>query len=96
MKNTKKSNLSLYIFIIVLAAIASFLLFNDYGLLKYLRLKSEINELNSDIERSQKIIDSLGIEIKELNENDLKIEEVARERYNMKRPNEKVLKIEEK
>ncbi len=96
MKNTKKSKLSLYVFIIVLAVIASFLLFNDYGLLKYLRLKSEINELNSDIERSQKIIDSLGIEIKELNENDLKIEEVARERYNMKRPNEKVLKIEEK
>ncbi len=95
MKN-KNNKLGLIILGLILVVLSSFILFNDYGLFKYLRLKSEINELNSDIERAQTIIDSLDHEIQLLKEDELKIEEVARERYNMKRSNEKVLKIEEK
>jgi cell division protein FtsB len=95
MKN-KNNKLGLVILGLILVVLSSFILFNDYGLFKYLRLKSEINKLNSDIERAQTIIDSLDHEIQLLKEDELKIEEVARERYNMKRSNEKVLKIEEK
>lgn len=92
----KKNKIGLLFLSLVLVVLSSFILFNDYGLFKYLRLKSELNELNYEIERSQSIIDSLDQEIEQLKDDELKIEEVARERYNMKRSNEKVLKIEEK
>ena len=74
-----------------------FLLFNEYGLVKYIKLNNQVSELNEKIraveienKRLQAEIDSLQ------NKVPAKVEEVAREKYNMMRPGEKKIVVEEK
>ena len=74
--------------------LASILFFNDSGVYYLLknkienqRLKEEIELLNYEIEHKKIIIDSLK------SESDI-IEKIAREKYNYKKPNEKVIIIE--
>lgn len=73
-----------------------YLFFNENGILKYLKLKSEINKLNEDISNADMRIKNLEVEIDSLLSNKVKIEQVARERYNMMLPTENALRIEEK
>ena len=59
-------------------------------------LKNKIKNLNTEIEKSENQINSLEMEIDSLKNSDSKIEQVAREKYNMQRADEKAYKIEEK
>ena len=81
--------------IIVLSAILVFLLFNDYGLIKYFQLKSQVGELEIKIEKAEIEIEKLAREIDSLKNNDGKIEKLAREKYNMHGKNEKAIEVEE-
>jgi len=82
--------------IIFLAGII-FLFFNEYGILKYLKLSNQVNELNEKIRDVEKENKRLQSEIDSLeNKVPAKIEKVAREKYNMVRPGERKIVVEDK
>jgi cell division protein FtsL len=73
-----------------------YLLFNSYGVIKYVRLKSELNELNKKIEQLEKENKNLESEIDSIKKGyPSKIEKIAREKYDMIKPNEKKIEFEE-
>ena len=92
---TRKFVTRIIVFIIV-AGILGFLFFNENGILKFLKLRSELNRLDNEIKKTELRLNTLEEEIDSLKTKNEKIERVARERYNMMLPNENVLRIEEK
>jgi len=82
--------------VIFLAGII-FLLFNEYGIVKFIRLNNQVNELNKQINEVEQQNKRLQAEIDSLeNKVPAKIEEVAREKYNMIRPGESKIVVEDK
>jgi cell division protein FtsL len=74
-----------------------FLSFNEYGILKYARLNNQVNELNEKIKNVELENKRLQAEIDSLeNKVPAKIEKVAREKYNMMRPGESKIVVQEK
>jgi cell division protein FtsL len=74
-----------------------FLFFNEYGILRYIKLNNQLNELNEKIGEVEKENRRLQAEIDSLeNKVPAKIEQVAREKYNMMRPGERKIVVEEK
>lgn len=97
MKSNKlKNRLISYMLILIVAVIIAFLVFNEYGILKYMKLENEINTLDEKIESTESEIKEHQMEIDSLQNSDVKIEQVAREKYRMHRKNEKSFRIEEK
>ena len=81
--------------IIGVAMIATFL-FGDHGLFQLLKLKKEKKEIQKHIVKARKEREQLISEKHKL-ENDLDyIEKLAREKYRMAKPGEKVFKVIEK
>jgi len=80
--------------VIFLAALL-FMLFNENGFLKFLKMKSELRLLNEDIRKAEEQIEALDAEIDSLKTSKAKIEKVAREKFDMMKKNEKAFKIEE-
>ncbi len=95
-RTAKEKNILKSIFLVLLVIAILFLLFNDQGIIKYFKLKSELNELDEKIEKSKSELKRLTLEIDSLKNSDKKIEEIAREKYHMKRPNEEEFIIEKK
>ena len=95
MKDKKRNYIFLFLYFLIVIMLIGYLVFNDYGVLKYLDLKGEISELQYDIEKTEKRISSLEMEIDSLETNMNKIEEVGRERHNMLRKNERGFYIRE-
>jgi cell division protein FtsL len=91
----KKIFIRLLIVAIILSAV-TFLFLNENGVLKYIKMKGEINRLDNEIKKAEMKLQNLQEEIDSLNTKKEKIEKVARERYNMMLPNENVLRVEEK
>ena len=71
-------------YIIFALIIITLLLINDNGVIKYFTLKKEIKELDSTISSSKVQIEKLSAEIDSLKNSDVKIEQVARDKYRMK------------
>ncbi|MBU2494599.1 MAG: septum formation initiator family protein [Bacteroidetes bacterium] len=92
---TKNKILAIVYFFFIILLIA-FLFFNDGGVVKYLSLKNKIDDLNNEIEKTENQIQNLEMEIDSLQNSELKIEQVAREKFYMQRADEKAFKIEEK
>lgn len=93
----KKSKIVQRLAILAFFLIAlAFLVFNENGILKYIKLKNEINKLDDEIKKTEFRLQNLREEIDSLNTKKEKIEKVARERYNMMLPNENALRVEEK
>jgi cell division protein FtsB len=93
----KKNKLLRYLFLAVVLAGLGFLVFNDFGLIKYLKLKSEVDELNKEVISKEIENKNREAEIDSLEKkNPAKIEKVAREKYGMMKKGEKVIKVEEK
>ena len=84
------------VIIAVLAASIAFLLFNENGVVKFLKMKNELNQLNNEILKAEERLKILDSEIDSLKTKDEKIEKVAREKFDMMKKNEKAFKIEEK
>jgi len=92
-----KSNINILIFLVVFLVGLLILFFNESGIFKYLGLKSEVKSLKEQIDKRDKENKMLQAEIDSLrNKVPAKVEQVAREKYNMKRKNEKVIKIQKK
>jgi cell division protein FtsB len=91
-----KDKLLTWIYLIILVFLILFLFFNKYGLLKYFELRNEIHSIEQEIERSKNEIEELDKDIESLQNDDAELEKVAREKFHMKKKNEKAFKIEDK
>lgn len=89
-------NIKYLLVFVLLIAIISFLLFNEFGIIKYFKLKSEIVEISLRIKDAEENIEKMNAEIDSLNNSNIKIEKVAREKYHMLRENEQALEVKEK
>lgn len=98
MKKNKftKDRLLTWIYFFILIFLVLFLFFNKYGLLKYFELKKEINTIERKIEQSKNEIKELDTNIESLENNNSELEKVAREKFHMKKKNEKAFEFYDK
>ena len=90
--NAQKNFVRGVLFLIV-AALLTVFIFGDHGLFQLYKLKKERTEIQGHISQLRKDREMLLSEKNRL-ENDLKyIEKLARERYRMAKPGEKVFKV---
>lgn len=84
------------IILVLFLAVCLFLVFNESGFLKYLKVRSELKNMNNQILLAEKKLAALQKEIDSLQTSKEKIERVAREKYHMMKKKEKAFRIEEK
>lgn len=94
MKFDKRKIYNIVFFSLLMLAFI-YLLFNENGILKYIKAKNEIKKLEQEINNAEMKLHLLQLEIDSLKTSKEKIEKVAREKYHMLKPSEKVLKVEE-
>ncbi|MDX1699825.1 MAG: septum formation initiator family protein [Melioribacteraceae bacterium] len=92
-QKTSRDRLLTWLYFIILIFLILFLFFNKYGLLKYFELKKEINAIEKEIERSENEIKELEKNIESLENDNDELEKVAREKFHMKKKNEKAFKF---
>lgn len=94
MKLLENKKARFYIITAVVVLGTFYLVFNNYGVVKYARVKSELEDLNSRITQLEEENRALEAEIDSLKRNvPAKIEKIAREKYDMIRPNEKKIEF---
>jgi cell division protein FtsB len=93
----KKNKIIRYIFLLTVLIGLGFLVFNESGFIKYLKLKNEVKELRNEVSEKELENKSREAEIDSLEKkNSAKIERTAREKYGMMKKGEKIIKVEEK
>jgi len=93
----KDKKIRVYLFAILFLFGVVFIFFNETGVLKFVKLRSELKELNHQIDTLQNENKNLQAEIDSLQQKvPAKIEKEAREKFGMKRPNEKSIEVIEK
>lgn len=92
-----KSGKVKFLFITLVSVVGGvYLLFNEKGVLRYVELKNEVDDLNQQIELLEQENKKLEGEIDSLKKKiPSKIEQTAREKYDMVRPNEKKIEFVE-
>jgi len=94
-KSKKKRFFSYFIIVLFLIGLI-YLTFNERGLIKYLRLEKEVTTLNDEIIKLQNENNSLKSEIDSLKkEIPAKIEQIAREKYDMIKEGETTIEVKE-
>ncbi len=73
-----------------------FLTVNKFSIIKYFSAKSELNSLRQEEAKAKEDNKALRERIDSLKSNDAMIEKIAREKYNMVKKGEKIIKVEEK
>lgn len=91
----KKVNIFKIIVYTVVMIISAYLIFNSNGLIKYLSLRSEISELETNIKSTEEDLSKIEHKIEMIKSNRDSIEKLAREKFNMKSKNESVIIINE-
>lgn len=92
-----KKKFVLFIFAAIFLVGLAYLFFNDAGILKYMSLKSQIEQVQTRIDSVQQDNRRLEAEIDSLKKKiPAKIERTAREKYNMIRKGETSIKVIEK
>ena len=91
-----KKSIAAIVIIFSIFAAAAYLFFNKNGFSREMKVNNEIAGIQSAIDSTNSEIASLKKEIDSLKTNKSKIEHVAREKYNFRGKNEKVLDIEVK
>lgn len=88
------SKFRLILLLIIFFIGSLYLLFNNFGVIKYVKLKKEVDSLTQQIEQIKQENKRLEGEIDSLrNLEPSKIERVAREKHNMIKPNEKKIDV---
>ncbi|HSP89198.1 MAG TPA: septum formation initiator family protein [Ignavibacteriaceae bacterium] len=86
-----------YFFLFLFLGGLIFLFLNSQGVIKYLKLKDEVNEIKLQTKKVEEENKKLEDEIDSLNKKiPAKIERTAREKHDMLREGEKAIKVEEK
>ncbi|MFC2094585.1 septum formation initiator family protein [Bacteroidota bacterium] len=94
-KNKKKRFFSYLILALFLIGLL-YLTFNERGLIKYIKLENEVTDLNDEIIRLQNVNNSLKSELDSLKkEIPAKIEQIAREKYDMIKEGERTIDVKE-
>jgi len=94
-KNKKK--LVLYSFIVIIVLGLLYILFNERGLIKYYGLKNQVDSMQVELDKIKLENEQLKNEIDSLQKKiPAKMEQVAREKYNMKREGETLIEVEKK
>ena len=81
---------------VVFLGASSFIVFNENGLLKFLKIRKELKQMDSEIKKAEEKLFILEREIDSLKTSKVKLKRVAREKYHMLKKTEKVFRIEEK
>jgi len=89
----KFKKLSYVIVFVVIILILLVLTFSDRGFYDNYVYRKKLNELQITIDSLKRVNDSLAVEIELLRTSNDKIEKVAREKYGMIKPGEKVYRI---
>ncbi len=92
--NTKKTSKFYIAFTSIIIGVL-ILLFNDFGLLKLFKLQYQHRELEGSLTTLLLNQEKLKLEINQLQTNNEYIEKIARERFMMVVPGEKVYRVEE-
>jgi cell division protein FtsB len=93
----RKRKFMFYVFITIVVVGVIYFFFNEHGVIKYFGLKSQVDSMNVELEKVELENERLKNEIDSLQKkNPAKIEQVAREKYNMKREGEIKIEVEEK
>ncbi len=93
--NSKK--IKFFIILIIVIAGTVMLVFNDFGILKYLELKKQVDSLNIKIQKIEDENRLLKSQIDSLEKKiPFAIEKSARENYGMKKKNEATIQVIEK
>jgi len=87
----------LYFFLVIVIIGMIYILFNEHGVIKYIRLESRVDSMQVELERLKLQNEQFKNEIDSLQKQiPAKMEQVAREKYNMKRESEIKIEVEEK
>jgi len=92
--NFKKLSLTNILFVCLSLGCIGLLLFSDRGFISLWQLKKEKLEIQQDINSLRQQIASLEKEAEKLEFDEKYIEQIAREKFRMVRPGEKVFKVE--
>jgi cell division protein FtsB len=92
-----KSKYVLYLFLAIVVMGIIYILFNERGVVKYMGLKNRVDSIQVELEKVKLENEQLKNEIDSLQKKvPAKMEQVAREKYNMKRKDETLIEVEEK
>lgn len=91
-----KKKINVFIIATLVIVVAAFILFSPSGLINRIILNKKQSELLNLINKEQHIKDSLIKTIDDLKNDTLEIERLAREKYGMKRPGEKIYLVPRK
>ena len=94
MIKNKKNKFFLYTFIVIFLIGLIYFVFNEHGLIKYMKLANEIDSLNQEISTLKKENENLNTEIDSLKKGiPAKIEKLAREKYDMIKEGEQIIEV---
>ncbi|MEJ2493723.1 MAG: septum formation initiator family protein [Ignavibacteriaceae bacterium] len=90
----KKKGMFLYLVAAIIILGILYLIFNEHGLIKYSKLKNELDSLNTQITKLQQDNEMLKNEIDSLKKGiPAKIEKIAREKYDMIKEGERTIEL---
>ena len=92
-KRKNSNNFSIYSLVMIFIAGSFFIIINDSGLHKLIEVKREHTRLSKEINNLQAHQIKLNNEIYELKNSSDLIEKIAREKFMMAKPGEKVFKV---
>ena len=94
-QKTKKANFNYYILTIITTVFIMVLVYNDFGLITYFKLKNKHKALDKELQRLLVQQDDLISEINKLQTDQDYIEQIAREKFMMVKPGERVYRVSE-
>jgi len=96
MAKSKKKKIFLFLFLAIFLFGIFYLIFNENGWIKYVKLEKEINSLNEQLKMLEEGNENLVNEIDSLKkEVPAKIEQIAREKYDMIKEGETTIEVNE-
>lgn len=91
----KTSFINYYILTIVLSLFVVVLVFNDFGLITYFKLQNKQNQLDKELQQLLIQQNDLRSEIIKLQTDQNYIEQIAREKFMMVKPGERIYRVNE-